>query len=89
MRSPKATFDSTSRCGNRASSWNISPIPRRCAGTSSMRAPSSQTSPDSARSSPPITRSSDVLPQPLGPITAKISPSATSSDTPPSASVAP
>ena len=64
-------------------------MPRRCAGVPSRRAPSSHTSPDSARSSPPITRSSDVLPQPLGPITAKISPSATSSDTPPSASVAP
>ena len=32
IRSPKATLAPTSRCGNSAWSWNISPTPRRCGG---------------------------------------------------------
>src|ERR1700733_3952519 len=50
-----------------------------------MRSPSSVTEPAGAGSPPPMARSSVDFPEPEPPITATISPGATSSDTPPSA----
>src|SRR5580704_14203975 len=50
-----------------------------------MRSPSSTTAPSLGGSSPPMARSNVDLPEPEPPITATISPSSTSSDTPPSA----
>ena len=82
MRSPNSRFAATLRCGNNANSWNIIPIPRRCEGTPSITSPSNETVPASARSSPASTRKIEVLPQPLGPNKARISPSSTSKETP-------
>ena len=68
MRSPNATLPRTSRCGNSAWSWNMSPKPRRCGGT---RGEVGAVPRDRARSRrararrPP--RRSVLLPLPLGP----------------------
>ena len=86
MRRPNAMLAATSRWGKRASSWNISPIPRRCGGTPSRSRPSSVTAPASSGCSPAIARSSVDLPPPLGPRTATVSPSSTARSTPASAS---
>ena len=62
------------RCGNSASSWNMRPTPRRCGGRCSTDSPSISTSPASGRSSPAISRSTVVLPQPDGPSSAAHAP---------------
>src|SRR5438132_854298 len=61
----------------------------RQAGAPAIGRPSITMLPRAARSAPATVRRSDVLPAPLGPITATISPSPTSSDTSCSASISP
>ena len=85
MRSPKPTLPATSRCGKRACSWNISPIPRRCGGVAARSRPSRTTRPRSSRCRPAIARRRVDLPEPLGPSRATVSPSPTSRTTPSSA----
>ena len=52
IRSPKATLPPTSRCGKSWWSWNISPTPRRCAGTPAWSAPVQQHPPGVQRLEP-------------------------------------
>ncbi len=82
MRSPNATLPCTSRWGNSAWSWNMSPKPRRCGGTRARSSPSHETRPRASGSRPATARSSELLPLPLGPRMHTISPSATSRSTP-------
>ena len=67
MRSPKAMFSYTLRCGNSAYFWNTVFTSRLWGGRSFMRLPSSMTSPDVGVRNPPMIRSVVVLPQPDGP----------------------
>ena len=82
-RTPKPTFCSTLRCGKSAYSWKTIPIPRACAGTKTPGPKTGRSSiaisPASGRSKPATSRSSVVLPQPLGPSSATNSPRSTQS----------
>ena len=68
-------------CGNSAYDWNIRLTGRRCGGLASRSSPSSVTVPSSGDSKPARMRSSVVLPQPLGPSSAKNSPCRISRET--------
>ena len=81
IRRPNATLSPTSRCGNRAKSWNISPKPRSWVGTAVMSRPSNQTRPAAGGSRPATARSRLDLPEPLGPRRLTISPGATARST--------
>src|SRR5215475_6128920 len=75
------TFSSTVRAGNGRTIWNVRPIPRRHASSGvsrSIGSPANRIEPASGASAPAIMLNSVVLPAPLGPITAKISPWRTS-----------
>ena len=80
--SPKPTLSATLSQGSSRGSWKMMPI-FSCGAV--MRSPSSTTAPSLGGSSPPMARSNVDLPEPEPPITATISPSSTSSVTPPSA----
>ena len=85
--SGRATFSSAVMVGTRWNDWKTMPmlLPRMTASSSSLRPmkswPATRTAPDVARSSPAMTISSDVLPEPLGPTTATDSPGAISTST--------
>ena len=65
--------------------WAMPAARMRCAGRFCRARPSSATVPELGFSMPEMTRSSVVLPAPLGPITATASPASTSSEMPNSA----
>ena len=73
-------LSATVMCGNRAYSWNTSPMFRLCGGSSEMFRPSILIEPEVGRTNPATERSVVVLPQPDGPRSATHSPSATSRD---------
>ncbi len=78
-------FSSTVRPGKSRLPSGTSAIPsptRLCAGIRVMSTPSKKTVPAEGRCAPAITRSSVVLPAPLAPTRARVSPSSTLSDTP-------
>ena len=86
-RSPKATLSSALRFGKSRKSWNTTAM-RRCSGGnqasvagSSSTSPSSSMRPASIGRSPASARSAVVLPDPFGPRSATVSPSAISSST--------
>src|SRR5918999_3064591 len=60
-------FPATFRWGNRARVWNTMPMSRVCGDSSVMSSPSRNTRPSVGGSSPAISRSSVVFPQPEGP----------------------
>ncbi len=79
------TFSSVVSSGNTRATWNDRPKPRRTRFHSGIRVtscPSKRTVPESAKTSPLSTLNRVVLPAPLGPMTAKVSPSATATSTP-------
>jgi len=72
--------------------WNVRPTPRRLSSTGDrpvMSQPFSSMRPASGSIWPSMLLNMVVLPEPLGPITPKISPAMTSKDTPPTAWMAP
>ncbi|MEZ5279857.1 MAG: hypothetical protein R2770_05245 [Acidimicrobiales bacterium] len=81
---PNAMFDSTSRWGNRAPFWNTMPMPRRSGATHTVGDATTfwpmVTWPAVGRSRPAMQRNKVVLPQPLGPSNAIVSPAATDND---------
>jgi hypothetical protein len=69
---------------NVAAVWNVRPTPAvamRCGGKPSMRPPASHTEPASAPSWPLMMLKQVVLPAPLGPISATISPAPSAKET--------
>ncbi len=78
---PTSTLSSTESPGNGLTIWKVRPMPRRHTASGvnpSMRTPANVTVPSSGARAPAIMANRVVLPAPLGPITAKISPAATS-----------
>ena len=82
---PIATLSSTVRSGNGRTIWNVRARPRAADVLGRLRrrcaAPSKRMSPASGLNTPAMRLNSVVLPAPFGPMTAKISPGATASDT--------
>ena len=87
-RSGSATFSRAVSPGSRLKNWKTTPIRSRRSVVHSVSVnprverPSMRMSPSVGRSSPPIRLSSVLLPLPLGPMTARNSPLATSSEIP-------
>ena len=85
VRSTATTFSSTVISRNSRVIWKVRPRPR-CArshdGSPSIRSPSSQISPESARIVSSIRLKIVVLPEPLGPIRPVIEPSGTANEAP-------
>ena len=85
LRSGATTFSSTVMSANTRVIWKVLPIPayaRAHGFLRSIRSPSSQTSPASARIVPPIRLKVVVLPEPFGPIRPVIVPRSTSNEHP-------
>ena len=90
-----STFSTAVSSSIRWNAWNTKPTASRRSRASarsdirSTRCPASQTSPAVGRSRPPSRCSSVDFPQPLGPMTATVSPGATSRSTPSTARTRP
>src|SRR5690606_7836620 len=81
----RPTFAPTDRSAKTLEVWKVRPRPRRalrCGGSRVMSVPSSSTVPRVGRVSPDTRLNSEVFPAPLGPMTARNSPSETVMDTP-------
>ncbi|MOA29528.1 hypothetical protein D3C78_1505490 [compost metagenome] len=80
---PVSRLSSTLIFLNSALFWKVRPMPRRAASSGWMRrkcSASNTTSPESGRYTPLRMLSSELLPAPLGPISAQISPRLTAND---------
>ena len=93
--SGSSTFSTAVHSSIRWNAWKTKPTAVRRIRASafspnpSMRRPASESAPPEGRSSPPNRCSSVDFPQPLGPITATVSPEATSRSTPSTARTSP